>query len=93
MELHNYKIAQLAQTGLGTHLCLCVHLVVSDSLQPWTIARQAPLSVEFFRQEYWNELLFPSPGIFLPQGSNLCLLHLLHWQVDSLSLSHLGSPL
>ena len=25
-------------------------------------------------------------GIFLTQGSNLCLLHLLHWQVDSLSL-------
>ena len=30
-------------------------------------------------------------GIFLTQGSNLSLLHLLHWQVDSLSLSHLGS--
>ena len=28
-------------------------------------------------------------GIFLTQGSNLCLLL---WQVDSLSLSHLGSP-
>ena len=25
-------------------------------------------------------------GIFLTQGSNLCLLHPLHWQVDSLSL-------
>ena len=31
-------------------------------------------------------------GIFSLQGSNLCLLHLLHWQVDSLPLSHLGSP-
>ena len=30
-------------------------------------------------------------GIFLTQGLNLCLLHLLHWQVDSLPLSHLGS--
>ena len=28
-------------------------------------------------------------GIFLTQGLNLCLLHLLHWQVDSLPLSHL----
>ena len=27
-------------------------------------------------------------GIFLTQGSNLCLLCLLHWQVDSLPLSH-----
>ena len=29
---------------------------------PWTAARQAPLSMEFSRQEYWNALLFPSPG-------------------------------
>ena len=32
-------------------------------------------------------------GIFLTQGSNLRLLQLLHSQVDSLPLSHLGSPL
>ena len=31
-------------------------------------------------------------GIFLTQGSNLCLLHLLHWQGDSLPLHHMGSP-
>ena len=35
---------------------------------------------------------FPLQGIFLTQGSNPCLLHLLHWQVDSLPLHHLGSP-
>ena len=29
---------------------------------PWTIARQALLSMEFFRQEYWNELPFSPPG-------------------------------
>ena len=28
---------------------------------PWTVARQAPLSMEFSRQEYWSRLLFPSP--------------------------------
>ena len=31
-------------------------------------------------------------GIFLIQVSNQHLLHLLHWQVDCLSLCHLGSP-
>ena len=36
----------------------CVQLFVS----PWTILHQDPLSVEFSRQEYWNRLLFPSPG-------------------------------
>ena len=29
---------------------------------PWTVARQAPLSMEFSRQEYWSGLSFPSPG-------------------------------
>ena len=29
---------------------------------PWTIARQAPLSMGFFRLEYWSGLPFPSPG-------------------------------
>ena len=29
---------------------------------PWTVARQAFLSMEFPRQEYWSWLLFPSPG-------------------------------
>ena len=28
----------------------------------WTVAHQAPLSMGFPRQEYWNELPFPSPG-------------------------------
>ena len=34
--------------------------VISGSLQ--LRARQVPLSVEFFRQEFWIELPFPSPG-------------------------------
>ena len=29
---------------------------------PWTVAYQAPLSVEFSRQEYWSGLPFPSSG-------------------------------
>ena len=33
------------------------------SVIPWTAARQAPLSMEFFRQEYWSGLLFPLPGV------------------------------
>ena len=28
----------------------------------WTVARQAPLSIEFSRQEYWSGLPFPSLG-------------------------------
>ena len=32
-------------------------------------------------------------GICLIQGANSCLLHLLHWQANSISLSHRGSPM
>ena len=38
-------------------------LVLSDSLgPPWIIAGQAPESMGFFRQEYWNGLPFPALG-------------------------------
>ena len=35
--------------------------VVAGSVTPWTVAYQAPLSMDFSRQEYWSELPFPSP--------------------------------
>ena len=35
---------------------------------PWTIAHQAPLSMEFPKQEYWSGLPFPSPGHLLNPG-------------------------
>ena len=38
------------------------HSVVFDSVTPRTVARQAPLSMEFSRQEYWSGLPFPFPG-------------------------------
>ena len=36
--------------------------VMSESLRPHRLARQAPLSMGFSRQEYWSGLPFPSPG-------------------------------
>ena len=55
----------------------CVSLsVMSDSFETlWTIACQAPLSMEFSREEYWSELPSPSPGELPDPGSNLGLLH------------------
>ena len=53
---------------------------------PWTVASQALLSMGFSRQEYWHELPSLLQGIFPTQGSNLCLLSLLHWQMGSLPL-------
>ena len=55
---------------------------------PWTLARQAPVSMEFSRQEYWSTLTFPSP-VDLPNPGIERLS--LAWQADSLPLTHLGS--
>ena len=64
-----------------------------DSESPCNVAYQAPLSMEFSRQEYWRGCHFLLQGIFPTQGSNPCLLHPLPWQADSLPLGHLGSPI
>ena len=50
---------------------------------PWTIVHQAPLSIEFSKQEYWSELPFPPPGIE-PRSSAL-------W-ADSLHSEPPGNP-
>ena len=37
-------------------------------MTPWTVALQVSLSMEFFRQEYWSGLPFPSPGDLPKRG-------------------------
>ena len=70
----------------------CCHEVISNSATPWTVGHQAPLSVEFPRQEYWSRLPFPTlrdlpesgidPGEPFISCMGRWILH---------SLSHLGS--
>ena len=64
-----------------SHVWLC--------LTPSIVACHDPLSVEFPRQEYWNELLFPSPRHLPDPGSGLCLLRCTHVPYH---LSHQGGP-
>ena len=65
-----------------------VHLFVI----PWTVARQAPLSKGFSRQEHWSGLLHPPPGYVPDPGIELTSPEAPPWQVDFLPLSHQGSP-
>ena len=51
----------------GHRLMVCLlwfssYVGSSSFVTPWTIACQAPLSMGFSREEYWNGLSFPSPG-------------------------------
>ena len=57
---------------------------------PWTIAYQAPLSMEFSRQEYWSGLPFPSPGDLLNPGIKPRHSAL---QADSLLAESPGKPI
>ena len=71
--------------------CLCAYSVAKSSqilCDPMNCSPQAPLSVGFSRQKYWSGLPFLSPGDLSSPDP-----HLLHWQVNSLPLSHLGSQL
>ena len=50
---------------------LCIYLLshVQLSAAPWTVTRQAPLSMGFSRQESWGGLPFPPPGDLLNPGN------------------------
>ena len=65
--------------GLVAQLCLTF-------ATPWTVARQASLSMGFSRQEYWSGLSFPSPGD-LDLGIKSMFPMSPPLQADSLSLS------
>ena len=56
----------------------------------WTVARQAPLSTGFSRQEYCSGLPCPSLGDLPDSGVEPVLLTSLHWQVDSSPLAPAG---
>ena len=56
---------------------------------PWTVAHQAPPSMEVSRQEYWSGLPFPSPGDFPDPGIEPGSTAL---QADALPSELQGSP-
>ena len=52
----------------------CVLSRVQFFVTPWTVACQAPLSMEISRQEYWNGLPFSPPGDLPHPGIELASL-------------------
>ena len=60
------------------------HSVVSDFATSWTVAYQAPLSMEFSRTEYWTGWLISSPSRINPGSPAL--------QADSLPAALSGKP-
>ena len=58
---------QWVLTSYLFYTCVLMHTQLLSHVQlfetPWTVARQASLFIGFPRQEYWNGLPFPSPGV------------------------------
>ena len=59
----------------GNVLSACVFSWIPLFVTTWTVACQAPLPMEFSRQEYWSGCYFLLQGIFPNQGLNLSLLN------------------
>ena len=81
----------MLRTGACTCVCSVAQLCLTlcDSMSP---ACQAPLSMEFPGKNTRMGCHFLLQEIFPTQGSNPCLLHLLHWQADSLPAGPPGKP-
>ena len=58
----------------------------------WTVAHQAPLSMEFSRQKYWSGLLLPPPGDVPNPGIEPVSPESPAWQANSLPLNQQRSP-
>ena len=68
--------------------------VMFDSATLWTVARQAPLSMGFSRQEYWSGLPWPPPGESSPSRDRTHVSYISC--IDRRVLHHyrhLGSPI
>ena len=86
--VHVYKIYHLYK-----RFCACFVaqkcLILYD---PMTAAHQALLPIEFSRQKYWNGLPIPPPEDLPDSGVEPTTSATPALQVDSLPLSHWGSP-
>ena len=90
---------------IGTKVLLCHAMLSHFSLvclfvTPWTVARQAPLSMGFSRQEYWNGLQFPSPEdlpnpgiepapLVSPALAGVFFITSVMWEAQSSTMHHL----
>ena len=83
----------LLHSSQGLCECTCVCSFASDALQPHGLSPTRLLCPwNFPGKNIGASCHFLLLGIFPTQGSNPGLLHLLHWQMDSLPLAPYGKP-
>ena len=60
--IHSQPPLDAVVLGVCVCVCVCVHTQSCPLGTPWTVARQAPLSVGLCRQEHWSGGPCPPPG-------------------------------
>ena len=99
IKLHTHTHTHTYTYTYCVPVCVCTLVVCILShiwlfVTPWTVARQAPLSMGFPRWEYWSglpDLLLQE--IFPTQELNPSLLSLLHWRAHSSPLALPGKTI
>ena len=86
---HQCHLGSPTRLNQSSGLCVLCRLFVTL----WSVACLAPLSMGFLVKNTGVGCCFLIQGIFLTQGSNLCLLCLLHYRQILCLLSYQGSPL
>ena len=69
----SYRASYRGESNKDHSKPVCASLLSRDGLSAtsWTVAHQAPLPMEFSRQEYWSGLPFPPPGDLPDPGIEL----------------------
>ena len=84
------KASHIFGEPVGACGCILSGSVVSDSGIPWPAACQAPLSMEFSRQEYWSGLPFPTLRSLHIQGFKGFFVCFFFFQMENPSLEVLS---
>ena len=96
MQIHQFSLPGHEESYNCMCVCVCICVCSQSYLTLCnTMDCRPPVSSinGISRQAYQNGLSFSTPGDLSDPGIESHLLHLLRWQVDSLPLCHLGSPI
>ena len=86
------RLTSECRWDLSNPVKACGHTQLSLSVTLWTVAYQAPLSMGFFRQEYWSWLPCPPPWDLPDPGIEPSSPAFPALYVDSLPIEPPGKP-
>ena len=92
LEFSPLPVRKLKQSDSSNFMCDKLLQSYLTLVTPWTVARQAPLSMGFSRQEYWSGLPRPPLGYLSFPGIEPMFPAAPALQADSFTAEPLGKP-